>query len=290
VPQSRPRLFLLGIRSDLAIPKALRDTTPNDLWHSKAVAHAHSQLSDVVKETWVWWRLPKPAQRTSTFADLVESDPDSVRWHTPAETRKLLAMMSPINLAKVETAKRSGNRLVGTVYKRTRPDADGQKMQRAEIRFDDVAGCLRTPAGGSSRQVILVVEGDVVRSRLISSRETARLMGLPDTYHLPAKYNDAYHLTGDGVVVPVVAHLSRHLLEPLLRSNAQCAADRTTLSEALAPKSLYCRIELEQAGREPSLRAASPPLNPLLTSPRHAQATNRPLPSRSCHAPLPDRR
>ena len=94
-------------------------------------------------------------------------------------------MMSPVNRAKVEAAKRAGRRMVGGVYKRTRLDENGEKVQRAEVRFDDVAGCLRTPAGGSSRQVIMVVDGAKVRTRLISSRETARLMGLQDDYQLP---------------------------------------------------------------------------------------------------------
>ena len=81
-----------------------------------------------------------------------------------------------------------------------------------------MSGCLRTPAGGSSRQVILVVDGPCVKARLISGRETARLMGLPDTYELPKNYNEAYHLTGDGVVVPVVRHLAEHIFEPVLDS------------------------------------------------------------------------
>ena len=100
-------------------------------------------------------------------------------------------------------------------------------MQRAEIRFDDIAGCLRTPAGGSSRQVIMVVNGKSVRSRLISPRETARLMGISDSYALPSNYNEAYHLTGDGVAVPVVRHLARHIFEPLL-------AVRIAASQAVA--------------------------------------------------------
>jgi len=107
--------------------------------------------------------------------------------------------------------------MVGGVYRRTRIDGRGRKAQRAEVRFDDMSGCLRTPAGGSSRQVILVVDGPSVRSRLISARETARLMGLPDDYKLPSGYSEAYHLTGDGVVVDVVRHLAAHLFEPLLR-------------------------------------------------------------------------
>ncbi|MEO8927240.1 MAG: DNA cytosine methyltransferase, partial [Caulobacteraceae bacterium] len=149
-----------------------------------------------------------------------EDQPRDVRWRTPDETARLLAMMSPLNRAKVETAKRTRRKTVGGVYKRTRLDGDGNKRQRAEVRFDDVAGCLRTPAGGSSRQTIVVVEGDRVRSRLLSSREAARLMGLPEDYELPARYNDAYHVAGDGVCAPVVRHIAHHLLEPILAVEA----------------------------------------------------------------------
>jgi DNA (cytosine-5)-methyltransferase 1 len=105
---------------------------------------------------------------------------------------------------------------VGTVYRRTRPAGDGRRIQRAEVRFDGVAGCLRTPAGGSSRQTVIVVEGGRVRSRLLSPREAARLMGLPEDYRLPRNYNEAYRLAGDGLAVPVVRHLAAHLLEPAL--------------------------------------------------------------------------
>jgi DNA (cytosine-5)-methyltransferase 1 len=55
-----------------------------------------------------------------------------------------------------------------------------------------------------------------VRSRLMSARETARLMGLPDSYRLPGSYSAACHLTGDGVAVPVMRHLAQSLIEPLL--------------------------------------------------------------------------
>jgi hypothetical protein len=51
---------------------------------------------------------------------MIEENPTSVSWHTAAETQQLLAMMSPINLAKVNAAKRAGHRMVGGVYKRTR--------------------------------------------------------------------------------------------------------------------------------------------------------------------------
>jgi len=130
-------------------------------------------------------------------------------------------MMSELNREKVNAAKKAGAVMVGAVYKRTRKDEVGRKVQRAEVRFDDVAGCLRTPAGGSSRQVIVVVDGKSIRSRLISPRETARLMGLPDSYVLPGNYNEAYHLTGDGVAVPVVRYLARHIIEPIVHSKGK---------------------------------------------------------------------
>lgn len=147
-------------------------------------------------------------------------------WHTPSETAQPLARMSPLNRAKVTAAMRAGRRRVGGVYRRTRLDEKGMKIQRAEVRFDDVAGCLRTPAGGSSRQTILVIDGERVRSRLISARETARLMGVGDDYKLPKNYNEAYHLTGDGVVVDVVRRLARHVFEPLLAEASEASEAR----------------------------------------------------------------
>lgn len=219
VPQSRPRLFVVGFRDDHPIPQRLFSNEPNPRWHPSALIEAHSKLSKKSRDAWVWWDMPAPPVRASTFADIVEDDPSSVRWHTQAQTRQLLAMMNPLHRAKVEAAKASGRRIVGTIYKRTRVDGpNGEKIQRAEVRFDDIAGCLRTPAGGSSRQLILIVDGSRVRSRLLSPREAARLMGLPDSYILPANYNEAYHLAGDGVAVPVVRFLAEHVLEPLLAS------------------------------------------------------------------------
>lgn len=219
VPQSRPRLFIVAVRSDIEIPNALKADGPQAPWHNAAVQTAHEGLPARVKKDWVWWKLPNPPKRTVHFADIIEDDPKSTPWFTVEATRRLLAMMSPINRAKVDEAKRSGRRIVGGIYRRTRANANGVKVQRAEVRFDNVAGCLRTPAGGSSRQVIVVVKGDTVKARLISSRETARLMGLPESYKLPDNYNEAYHLTGDGVVVPVVRHLAKHLVEPILKAS-----------------------------------------------------------------------
>ena len=221
VPQSRPRLFIVGVRSGSPIDPALLSPEPLPPFHSRGLVKAVERLPEPLRLRQLWWNLPPPSHRVRTLADLAEETPTSVSWKSDEETKQLLAMMSAINLAKVTAAMRAGRRMVGGVYRRTRLDEQGRKVQRAEVRFDDVSGCLRTPAGGSSRQQILVVDGPVIRSRLISARETARLMGLPDSYRLPRSYNEAYHLTGDGLVVDVVRHLARHLLEPLLGQTAR---------------------------------------------------------------------
>ena len=65
-------------------------------------------------------------------------------------------------------------------------------------------------------QFVVVVENGGLRSRLLSPREAARLMGLPDEYKLPANVKEALGLMGDGAAVPVVRFLAENLLEPLL--------------------------------------------------------------------------
>lgn len=223
VPQSRPRVFFVAVHSGIALPGKLTADSPQADWHPKSLVRAYETLDAVAKRNWIWWAIPKPAERQSTFADIVDDTPSGVKWHTPEHTRYILSLMTPLHLKKVSDAKKSGERVVGSVYRRTRPDENGIKRQRAEVRFDDIAGCLRTPAGGSSRQTILMVEGNSVRSRLLSPREAARLMGLGESYRLPLRYNDAYHVCGDGVCVPVVRHVARKLVEPVLRQRGRKA-------------------------------------------------------------------
>jgi DNA (cytosine-5)-methyltransferase 1 len=213
LPQSRPRLFVVAQRRDLAADAALADTSAPD-WTPPALAAAVAALPESARAAWVWWRLPTPPASNMRLADMLEPDA-AARWRSDADTARLLALMAPPHRARVAAAQAEGARRVAAVFRRTRPDGRGGRVQRAEVRFDGLAGCLRTPAGGSSRQTLLVVEGPTVRSRLISPREGARLMGLPDDYALPPSDSAALKLLGDGVAAPVAAHLSRWLLRPL---------------------------------------------------------------------------
>ncbi len=222
VPQSRPRLFIVAVKDHLRIPDGLITFMPDAAWHPLPVVRAYLHLSSSMRDSWVWWSLPLPDRTPPRLQDVIDPEPIGVSWHSREETQRILSLMSPVNLAKVRHAQSTGRRSIGTIYKRTRTH-DGVKRQRAEVRFDGVSGCLRTPAGGSSRQTILVVEGDVIQSRLLSVREAARLMGAPDSYWLPERYNDGYHVMGDAVAVPVVSWLETHLLRPLATHIAQSA-------------------------------------------------------------------
>jgi DNA (cytosine-5)-methyltransferase 1 len=210
VPQSRPRVFVVAADARLDLAGLTQDQLDESLWIDKRVRNAHERLAAGLQDRWRWWRLPEPTRPAADAASLIFDDPVGVSWHTAAETGHLVSLMSSTNLAKIERARRQSRRSVGFLYRRTR--AGGQ---RAEVRFDGIAGCLRTATGGSSRQTVVIVEDGSVRTRLLAPREAARLMGLPDTFWLPDRYNDAYHAIGDGVAVPVVAWLGAHLLTPL---------------------------------------------------------------------------
>lgn len=216
VPQSRPRVFIICVADGMVIPNDSVCKRPSPAWHPDKLIGAYNSLPKKVKTKWKWWKMAEPVAPLSTLDEVIEPNPTGVKWNTREETRKIMSMMAPLHRQKVLAAQQVGRLQVGTIYKRTRAG-----IQRAEVRFDGIAGCLRTPGGGSSRQTIMVVDGAQIRTRLISSREAARLMGLPEEYVLPSKYNEAYHLVGDGVVVPVVAHINQNVLLPIFNAQPQ---------------------------------------------------------------------
>lgn len=217
VPQSRRRVFVIAQARHLPLPLHLTSPGPDAALHPANLVAALRRLSPDQQKHTVWWTLPRPDVRQETLADLLlhSEAAAALSWHTPDQTARLIALMDDLHRDRLRAAQvraaSTAQVQVGALYRRTR-----QGVVRAEVRFDGLAGCLRTPSGGSSRQTLLLVDaGGGVRSRLLAAREAARLMGLPDDYHLPDNEVQAAHLLGDGVAIPVVAHLARHLLRPL---------------------------------------------------------------------------
>lgn len=213
--QSRPRIFIVGVRG--TAPAGLLQAGPDPRFHTPAIARAAARAQTLAPGAWLWWRLPEPPARN---VDLTVALDPGATWDAPERTRALLRLLSAKGAVELAAIQALGERRVGAGFRRMRV-AGGVRVQRLELRFDGLAGCLRTPAGGSSRQVVVEVEGARVRSRLLRAREAARLMGLPDDYPLPARENEALALLGDGVAPPVVRWLAEHLLEPLSAARRQ---------------------------------------------------------------------
>lgn len=210
LPQSRPRLFILA-------------------WHNgdqgTAVGSAARGFRSLGTAEARFRQLPLPAPAAAN-ADLGAIAQPDLPCFDDSLTAYLIDMMAPVHRAKLAAAHQKAHQqqkpVYGTLFRRMRA---GQ--QRAEIRFDR-AGCLRTPAGGSSKQVMIIAHPDgTTATRHISGREAARLMGLPDDYILQISETAALKLAGDGVAVPVVSYLAHSALEPLLSKGFKASLEPT---------------------------------------------------------------
>lgn len=217
LPQSRPRLFIVGLRG----AEGPEGAGPSAAFHSSRLVAAHARLPEAVKSAWAWWSISAPPRRNLDLSSLLEPDA-TVDWLSERQTADLLDLASPLHRARIEAVLATGERRVAAAFRRVRIEA-GEKVQRLELRWDGLAGCLRTPSGGSSRQYVVVCEAGRAKARRLTGREAARLMGVPDDYRLPAGETAALKLMGDAVAVPVVRALADGLLRPAL-TGARAAA------------------------------------------------------------------
>jgi DNA (cytosine-5)-methyltransferase 1 len=153
--------------------------------------------------------LPEPPQRALALADVIDTD-GAQDWWSAAEVERHRAMMSAAHREKVERILVAGTAWVGTIFRRIR-----EKQMRAEVRFDGLAGCLRTPRGGSAKQIVIACAGGALRMRWMTPREYARLQGAPD---FPLVGTTIQQLWGfaDAVCVPAIRWIGSRVLNPLL--------------------------------------------------------------------------
>ena len=209
VPQSRQRLFVVGI---LRKGKTAKSKGTLGFYECEARPKA---LSDFIfnhpEIDWALADLPPLPSLTRTLDDVLEDlPPTSDLWWDKERVEYLLAQMS---IKHRETADRMiGTRRWshGTIFRRVRK---GRSM--AELRVDGIAGCLRTPKGGSGRQILFRGGYGKVMARLLTPRECARLMGADD-FKISAPSNQALFGFGDAVCVSVVEWIARHYFDPLV--------------------------------------------------------------------------
>ncbi|MCD8300129.1 MAG: DNA cytosine methyltransferase [Clostridiales bacterium] len=193
VPQSRPRVFVIAVAQGCKIPDNLMGKGPCWL-HNKAAARLGNELPG-----WIWWRTDRPPQRKNSLRDIVDEEAEF-------DKDAVLKLIPERHMKKLDES----DTVYATGYRRTR-----QGKQQLELRFDGVAGCLRTPEGGSSRQYLVVKKDGEIHARLLTVREAARLMGAPDTFLLPGSYNDGYKAMGDAVAMPVAHFIGERFLTKL---------------------------------------------------------------------------
>jgi len=216
VPQSRRRLFVVGSRG---LGGATAEAGARGLEASECRPEALAGFMRRHPEiAWAVRPLPAFPRSPERLPDIVEDvPPESARWWSRERADYLLEQMSPKHRAVAEAMIAAPERSFGTVFRRVR---QGRSM--AELRTDGVAGCLRTPRGGSGRQILFVAGNGRRGVRLLTPRECARLMGAGD-YRLDETMplNKALFGFGDAVCVSVVEWIARHYLNPLWAGSAK---------------------------------------------------------------------
>jgi DNA (cytosine-5)-methyltransferase 1 len=224
VPQSRPRLFLVGYHESLESPSLLkRDVLADpldDSWRRAIERTARMRPArllaamDSIEPATGWATVDVAAPRPANFklSDFLDADDDQPWWDA-AQVARHVEMLFDRHIRQMDLlASTITTPLLFTGFRRIR-----EGRQRLEVRFDGIAGCLRTPRGGSAKQIVLMRRGDELRMRWMTPREYARLQGAPD-YTLPPNTIQGYFGFGDAVCVPAIQWIDRHMLTPVFET------------------------------------------------------------------------
>ena len=218
VPQSRPRVFMVGV-NDAYLSNRRNPKTDGIYFRSERLLPA--KLKQLIRDNdhihWAHLEIPDPPPYKSKgfsegiVEELLSDDP---RWWPREMVEKHLAMMPPLHLDMVRGLVDEKRETARTFYRRRRPTG-----QRAEVRSDDIAGCLRTAVGGSGKQFMVMAGNGEIRMRTLTPREYARLQGVPDTYPIVVNSErQALNAFGDAVCVPVVSWIAHNVLRPLVEN------------------------------------------------------------------------
>lgn len=211
LPQGRRRVFLVAVRAGTPLPEGINSARANERWHPPVLRKAVERLDAEAAARWIWWNLPAPEPHSTTLGDILETVAPEA-WFGPQAVHRFLNLVDKPGTVRLAAMRAAGRPTYGTMVERTDPNTG---VRIASIR-QDTAFTLMASATGSSRQRLLMVNGNEVRIREYTPKELGRLMGVPETYRMPSGLCPAMAVMGDAVAVPVVSHLVRHVVEPLV--------------------------------------------------------------------------
>lgn len=210
VPQSRPRLFVVGA---LDAPDDALDALHSELrpdWLQTPYGDPSLRMHRA--------KLPDPpAPLTGGLAQVIQQD--GVEWWDFERTQRFLGSLSEYQAQRLNALREQAFISYRTAYRRTR-----KGVAVWEIRPDDIAGCLRTARGGSSKQAVVSAGRGRVDVRWMTPLEYARLMGAGDYNIDGIRGNQVLFGFGDAVCVPVISWLAKHYLVPLMKGELGAAS------------------------------------------------------------------
>lgn len=205
VPQSRPRLFIVGALKPINHENAVIESSTRPQW-LESYLEQHQELNLHMISS------PLIPDSTPVLDNVVESfSPDHGIWWDEARTQKFVDSLSSVQRIKLDALTAGETRRWGTAYRRTRNNAPVW-----EIRSDRISGCLRTARGGSSKQAIVEGVKGVYRVRWMTPKEYARLQGADNFRFDNIPDNQAFFAFGDAVCVPVIAWVAENHIRPVL--------------------------------------------------------------------------
>lgn len=207
VPQSRPRMFIVGL--------------------SDPPVDGQAWGPSVIRPDWVWrFRFENPSARLHAYplsvplheavglVDVVERiEPVDDQWWDPDRKARFADSLSVLQLTRLESMVAGDSLEWRTAYRRTRAG-----VAVWEMRNDEIAGCLRTARGGSSKQAVVEAGTGEFRVRWMTPREYARLQGAGGFDLSSVTPTQAMFGLGDAVCVPVIRWIAESYLYPVLQT------------------------------------------------------------------------
>lgn len=210
-PQSRLRVFLVGTKLPVS-----HTTVELILTRPKSLLSIQLKKSIIVNKdlSWFYSRVPEPPPlKSDGLSRIIErmSNSDN-RWWPDNEVKRHIAMMKESHRERVMQLVQGKQFSYRTFFRRIR-----EGHQRAEVRDDDLSGCLRTAIGGSGKQFLIRVGKGIIKMRTMTPREYARLQGVPDEYSITVNGVQALTGFGDAVCVSAISWIAENILNPMVK-------------------------------------------------------------------------